>query len=275
MVVEKCSAKRSASEPQHIEVESKKRARAQNHTQRSDDDAAAMTSTTTRNYFASLSYIGDKYIDVLIHKNNTHKTSTPNTHNTQNNSEDNIKVQKIMPSINIFNQYIKDIINVIKNSCKITNFNIKKITNTKHAIYTHTFHDFKKIINILKIGQVPSYTYTPKCIKNQSFLLKELDRDDDIIDIFENIKHHESESLKIEKVTQFKAKNVETSFFIVTISNTSAVKSLFAIKYVLYRAVGWERIRRDGITQCFRCQGFGHTAVNCSLRFRCVKCSVI
>lgn len=27
------------------------------------------------------------------------------------------------------------------------------------------------------------------------------------------------------------------------------------------------------ITQCYRCQGYGHTALNCNLQFRCVKCS--
>lgn len=281
MEVDKFNAKRSASDQTTDTHTNPKKSAPNKESKTQIDRPIVVAMTSTQNAFAPLSDIDDEFIEVLRRKNNTRKQqiSTPITHNTrqtsntQNNNENAGAGKRKMPPINIFEQNIKDIINVIKNTCKVTEFNIKKITNNKHAIYTYTINDFQNINNKLKMGQVPSYTYTPKCLKSQSFILKGLDKEDNINEIVADIKKHENETLKIEKVTQFNTKNVGTSFFIVSISNNSAVKSLLNIKYVLYRAVRWERIRRDGITQCYRCQRFGHTAVNCNLQFRCVKCS--
>lgn len=74
-------------------------------------------------------------------------------------------------------------------------------------------------------------------------------------------------------MTPFRSKNVTSHHFIVTISNSSTVKNLYAIKYLLYRSVKWEKIHRDGPIMCYRCQRTDHTAGNCNMDFRCVKCS--
>lgn len=117
------------------------------------------------------------------------------------------------------------------------------------------------------------YTYTPKTLKSQTFVLKGLDINDDPDDILSDFKQHENENLQVTQVTKLKTKNATTSFFLVCIPNNSSVKNLLQIRYVLYRTIRWERIRRDGPTQFYRCQGYGHTSGNCNMHFRCVKCS--
>ena len=39
--------------------------------------------------------------------------------------------------------------------------------------------------------------------------------------------------------------------------------------------VKWEIVKKTNkkVTQCFRCQNWGHSSINCGLPFRCVKCS--
>lgn len=47
---------------------------------------------------------------------------------------------------------------------------------------------------------------------------------------------------------------------------------LKAIHGLLYRCIHWEPLRKPEITQCRNCQSFFHSASNCYLPTRCVKC---
>ena len=40
----------------------------------------------------------------------------------------------------------------------------------------------------------------------------------------------------------------------------------------MHHVVSWERLAKKEPTMCLRCQRFGHSAINCNLDFRCVKC---
>lgn len=238
----------------------------------------------TDNYFGPLDGVTDAIILALRDKNMKKNTQTHQNQNNYTNPHQNTtqsqKTQKTstaavkkMPPINVFGQDTTDLIKLSKESCKIKEFHIKKYPNNKQAIITNNIQDYTKIVTALKQTLVQHYTYTPKQIKTQAFILRGLNNDDDTDTILADLKQHETDTLTFQKVTKFNTKNAQSSLFLVSISCTSAVKDLFAIKFVLYRCVKWERIRRSGPTQCYRCQQYGHTAGNCNMKYRCVKCA--
>lgn len=50
------------------------------------------------------------------------------------------------------------------------------------------------------------------------------------------------------------------------------IQQVLKIRYVAEWSVKWEIMRKPPITQCRKCQRFNHTASNCQLQYRCVKC---
>lgn len=66
--------------------------------------------------------------------------------------------------------------------------------------------------------------------------------------------------------------NRDLSIYRVQLSPFSQVHELTDIKYLLNQTVIWENINNTDMMQCYRCQRYNHTARNCKMPFRCVKC---
>ena len=60
--------------------------------------------------------------------------------------------------------------------------------------------------------------------------------------------------------------------FIIQFSADSDTQVLGSIKQINYQKVHWDKLRHNKITQCLNCQRLGHSASNCNLDYRCVKC---
>lgn len=61
--------------------------------------------------------------------------------------------------------------------------------------------------------------------------------------------------------------------FIVQMEAGSKVQNLQKINRLCHHIIKWEKLKNNEIIQCKRCQRLGHTASNCNLGYRCVKCS--
>lgn len=67
--------------------------------------------------------------------------------------------------------------------------------------------------------------------------------------------------------------NINLPIYLVQLGSSSKPANLNKIKYVNREKIHWEKIIKKDITQCRRYQRLGHTAANCNLDFRCVKCN--
>ena len=67
-------------------------------------------------------------------------------------------------------------------------------------------------------------------------------------------------------------KEILSNLFVINAEAGVDFKILSAIKSIHGFSVSFESRRSTGIPQCKRCQRFGHSAVKCSLQWRCVKC---
>lgn len=92
----------------------------------------------------------------------------------------------------------------------------------------------------------------------------------------ENLNNILSDEVNTIKVSSFsttysRANGIELPMYLVQISPTSN-EELIYIKNVLQHIITWEKLKKNEIMQCKRCQRLGHAATNCKLKYRCVKC---
>jgi len=86
----------------------------------------------------------------------------------------------------------------------------------------------------------------------------------------------ELQELKLDcKVKQLRGKNqTMSSLFLVTLGKTEQAKEIFSVKRLCHCSVKIESYKkRESLTQCFRCQRFGHTRLTCQISPKCVKCA--
>lgn len=204
----------------------------------------------------------------------TNKENNTNEENVTNNKHNN---NKKIPPINIFDVEPNELIKFIKNGLKINEFKIKELYNKKLSLFMFNINDYNRVKAYLQKTNVKFFTYTPKETKTKTYLLKGLSANIDPNEIFEELCKFQNPNLKFIKVSQFKTKRAESNsydlpIYLVQISGESKVNELKSINGLLYRCVRWEALRKPEITQCRNCQSFFHSASNCYLPPRCVKC---
>ena len=155
-------------------------------------------------------------------------------------------------------------------------FKIKEYRDKK-TLYMSNLEDFYKVKSFLEKSNTNFYTFTPKSNKTKSLLIKGLDITISCEEILEELKTYEDEDLKFTKVSLFKTKRSSSQgyqlpIFMVQISSDSNVNKAKNIRAILYRCIKWEQIKKPEIPQCRNCQGFFHSAANCYLPSKCVKC---
>ena len=220
----------------------------------------------------------NKYLnDIPVNQDNsvpiTQKNNSPKSYTKQNtNAKNNNKV----PPINIINVESKVLIEFLKNCLKIEMFKVKEYRDKK-TLYMSNLEDFYKVKAFLEKSNTNFYTFTPKSNKTKSLLIKGLDITISCEEILEELKTYEDEDLKFTKVSLFKTKRSSSQgyqlpIFMVQISSDSNVNKAKNIRAILYRCIKWEQIKKPEIPQCRNCQGFFHSAANCYLPSKCVKC---
>ncbi|CAD6222054.1 GSCOCG00005314001-RA-CDS, partial [Cotesia congregata] len=143
-----------------------------------------------------------------------------------------------------------------------------------HSVQAKNQTTFETIKIVLIKNNYQFYTFTPRGEKLKSLLLKGMSEDTTPEIVLEDLKAKNIPSVEFKKVSElkFKRDGEERRHLIVQITQTSSLKELFKIKHVCYLKARWERLRRSRILQCRKCQRLGHTAANCQMEYRCVKC---
>ncbi|KAI4473460.1 hypothetical protein M0804_015337 [Polistes exclamans] len=143
-----------------------------------------------------------------------------------------------------------------------------------HSVQAKNQTTFETIKTVLIENNYQFYTFTPRGEKLKSLLLKGMSEDTTPEIVLEDLKAKNIPSVEFKKVFELKFKRggEERRHLIVQITQTSSLKELLKIKHVCNLKARWERLRRSRILQCRKCQRLGHTAANCQMEYRCVKC---
>lgn len=172
------------------------------------------------------------------------------------------------PTIKLYNTNVKYLAEKIEGLLGHKMFNFKIMNKNMMEMRVNDKNDHAKVGVFLKNENINYYTYTPSDEKPITVVIKGL------CGVFEV---GEVERFFAQSQIQCTVKRIiklNGDRWLVQFSHDSDMKSVFSIQYMLHCGVRIERHKRGGLVQCRNCQRYGHVSTNCSMQYRCVKCSL-
>lgn len=156
---------------------------------------------------------------------------------------------------------------------ELTKVPILKYSKDKVTIFTQCEKDYYKLKNQLEGQGAQHHTYTPKWLKTKHLVLKGMPRIPE-----EKVKEElETLDVKVVAVKAIKKKDKPMSanpVFLVTLHQDENIGQVKKVHHLAYVKISWEAYQnKRGLTQCHRCQEFGHGTSNCHNDPKCVKCA--
>lgn len=149
------------------------------------------------------------------------------------------------------------------------NFHIKY-----HEDFTEVFTSNHEQYSLLKerwlTNKINFHTYTDKTEKRRTYVIRGLHSQIETNEIKQDL-----ETIGYKVININTMKNTTQTKHMVTIQGNIQMKQLnHQAKYVCNTKISWEHyISKKRITQCRRCQGWGHATVNCYADPACLKCA--
>lgn len=146
-------------------------------------------------------------------------------------------------------------------SCVFTRLKKSKIRVIPKSIQVRN-----KLIELLRQRKINYNTYTPSDEKMQKI--------SDSSIIMESLSEHGivPHNIQLYETGYMRKNNIKSNIWQVTLQPKTDTNTLTNIRYIAEWSVKWKLQRKRDITQCRRCQRFNHSASNCTLPYRCVKC---
>ncbi|GFY07579.1 uncharacterized protein TNCV_3650861 [Trichonephila clavipes] len=164
----------------------------------------------------------------------------------------------------------------IRDQLKSINQKFPDITNKSSGefikLITNDVEEYHALTNFLEEDKdFEFFSLKPKPIKPIKIVIKGLPIFTKTHEIQSDL---EEEGFTIENVSQLISKKTKTAlpFFQVTLPRNANNQKIFDLKTVGYMQAKIEGYLIRGITQCFNCINFFHTAENCHLKPKCLKC---
>lgn len=182
--------------------------------------------------------------------------------------------KKLKPiCVTIKDQKIIDIKKSIMNLKLEKEFTLKVNSNEELQIVTNSKNDKLKVLESLQNGSenLEYHTFTEREDKNLVYVLKKHYH----VDPTEMLTMLQANKCPATSV-QFLNNNPSNPSYTVNFPKNSInlVVLRTQFKIIDHSVVKWENFnnKKKKITQCHKCQRFGHTARNCGHKYRCVKC---
>lgn len=152
-------------------------------------------------------------------------------------------------------------------------FNLTYCGNGQVRVQTRTLEDFHKLKDGLKTDNEEFYSFTLKSDKPKKSVIRGLP----VLDIQEIHNDLTEKEFKIISIFKLKGKDglpTKTPLYLIHFDPCTDTNKIKQITDVCHCKIKIEKYTTNkNITQCFRCQQFGHAASNCNKQFKCVKCA--
>lgn len=215
---------------------------------------------------------------VLPASTNPNKTPKPKTNTNTDTTTTTSKTHKPPPLI-CYNIQTNKYIPLLKTTLGHNSFYFKIINKNITHIYTENSNDYKKVKSFLISHKNNFYTFTPPDEKHLTYLIKNLDSSFTIEDIktaYEEEISTNNLNIEITKISKYltphMAKTNNSWYWLIQVTKKSDLQAFLKIRKILNSIITIEKLQKKDISQCRNCQRFGHSASNCHLPFRCVKC---
>lgn len=146
--------------------------------------------------------------------------------------------------------------------------------NSRAIFYMRTPKDHKQMVSFLLNKGVALHSWTLPEDRNARVVIRGLHVDTPISDIEEALQEQDIQISNISRMRSRGQDPVEWPLFLVTLTGTSQLQTALKISHLGRIRVTVESFRGTlSVTQCYRCQEYGHTSHNCHERPVCVKCA--
>lgn len=164
---------------------------------------------------------------------------------------------------------------ILYNEFSSRQLNYTKVVNTANGlkIMPATPADYRKIVRFLDDKKEEFFTYALPEDKPLSVVIRGIPTEFPIESVREDLTHKGYKVLSINRMKSERGR-IPMPLLMVTLERSEMAKNIFYlpdIKKIIVR-VEVPRVRST-TTQCYRCQGFGHTQRECRIAPRCVKCA--
>lgn len=128
----------------------------------------------------------------------------------------------------------------------------------------------KHPLGLWQQGQLDFHTYTDKTVKRRTYVLKGLHKDTDNDDMKQELTDLGYDIANINLMN-----NTKQTKHMVTLTGDVNLKQLQQkVIYLGSMRITWEAyVNKRRITQCRRCQAWGHATINCFSKPACLKCA--
>ncbi|GFU82431.1 nucleic-acid-binding protein from transposon X-element [Trichonephila clavipes] len=157
----------------------------------------------------------------------------------------------------------------------VTNF-MPKLRNKMSGEYIKlccdTHDQFYSLNNFLENKtDFEFYSITPKHLRPIKVVIKGLPKNSKTTDIHQDLLDL---GFTVERVSQLTGRitNEPLPVFLITLPRNIDNAKIFKVDKLANITVTVEGYESKGITQCYKCQKFNHTASNCHIKPRCLKC---
>ncbi|KYB26491.1 hypothetical protein TcasGA2_TC033736 [Tribolium castaneum] len=149
------------------------------------------------------------------------------------------------------------------------NFTIK-YTRERTIISTKTKKEYNSIKEKMEQDELEYHTYTTREEKTHAFVLHGLDKGPEIPELVAEMKEK-----GVDLINMYEMKNTQRPLFLVITGKYETLNSISkkcpALSHI---RVSFHRyVKKTRITQCHRCQEWGHATSNCRVKPKCLKCA--
>lgn len=202
---------------------------------------------------------------------------------TQDSKESQINEEKVktkIPPLVIYNNIENHVKTLNEMKKDLTDEISLKCKSNRIIIYTKNIQDYNKMREKIAAAQVQYHTYSLDSEKPITTILKGLPNNITIEEILQDLAE---KNLQVIEVKQF-LKKVETTpgcfkeyklpIYRVRFHENTKVADFKKYRSVCFCKISWEKnLRKKLVTQCFKCQSFGHIAKNCFKNEICANCA--
>lgn len=203
------------------------------------------------------------------------KTVTDETHSVDAKPQTNtIKRTNKVPPIDIWTVNRAEIQRIINSALPPDSCLFSRINNTKFRVFPRDVSVRTSLIELLEERKYDFNTYTPSDEKMINVIIRGLEHIEDEQVILDELAENGFVPHKVQKyITGYMRHNkIGSNLWRVTLLPNTDTSQLFQIKAIDHAIIKWEFLKKPKIVQCKRCQRLFHSASNCKLPFRCVKC---
>ena len=141
-------------------------------------------------------------------------------------------------------------------------------------ILSHNKETYDKLTAKLQQDKLEYHTYTTDNNRYKHLVLKGLYNTNTTDEVIECLTDKGFTPVRCIKMSQKKEKPDAPPFFMVSFDKNTKINEVRKIRYICSIVVRWEKYYNNRkVTQCHRCQQFGHGSSNCHRSPKCVKCA--